>query len=331
MTDAAALQKAMAECDVVVNCTFGRGSRATARRVNVDAVKTVVEQAAIAHVPRVVHLSTVSAYGVPADGELTEASAHRAARSFIYGYTKWQGEQIGFSTAAKHNIDLRIVQPAVVYGPGAPSWTLNPLRMLRAGRVVLVNGGTGTCNAVYVDDVVQGIVCAVASAQGAGERFLLSGPAPDTWREFYGAYEQMLGYTSTVSMSLEELLQMRRAADRRARTLPQLVRILKDPALFKKVAALPLVQSAKDRMPRPAIEAMKGLVLGSGRTAGTVRSRPAEGPIHVSSELDARFQASTARVSVAKASRMLGYQPRYDLRHGMARTAAWAGWANLLF
>jgi len=65
--------------------------------------------------------------------------------------------------------------------------------MLRSGLVVLVNGGDGLCNAVYVDDVVQAMLLAATAKEGAGERFLVSGPRPVTWREFYGAYEAMLG------------------------------------------------------------------------------------------------------------------------------------------
>lgn len=329
VTDGAALRKAMDGCDVVVNCTFGRGSRETATLVNVEAVNTILTQAAQANVRRVVHLSTVSAYGVPADGELTEDSAHKAESSFVYGHTKWQGEQVGFETAKRLNLDFRVLQPTVVYGPGAPSWTHNPLRMLKSGQVVLVNGGTGACNAVYVDDVVQGIICAVASVNGAGERFLISGPAPSTWREFYGVYERLLGYASTTPMSLDDLLAKRHAADRRARTLPQLVSIFKDPALMKRIAALPIVQSVKGRMSRPAIERVKGVVMGASR-AGARGEGNQEKPVHISAELDARFQASTARVSVAKAMRLIGFRPRYDLNRGMARTAEWVTWANLL-
>ncbi len=328
VTEPRALAEAMRGCQFVVNCTFGRGDRAVARKVNVDAVSSIVGQAAAAGIRRVVHLSTVSAYGVPASGELTESSSYRAPSSFVYGHTKWQGEQAGFAAARKHDVDLRILQPTVVYGPGAPSWTQNPIRMLKSGVVVLVNGGEGTCNSVYVDDVVQAIVCALHADSGRGERFLVSGPSPDRWKGFYGAYEEMLGFTSTISMSLDELLEKRKRADKAARTLPQLAALLRDPALFKKVAALPVVQTVKSRLPRATIDGAKGMLLGAS-TKNTRAAIPAR-PVHIVAALDARFQASTAVASIDKAARLLDYRPRYDLKRGMARTAQWASWANLL-
>jgi len=93
------LSAALAGCDVVFNCTYGRGSREAAALVNVEAVKTLVLEASRARVGRVVHLSTVSAYGLPPDGELREESLQRAPRSHVYGFTKWQGEQTGLAAA----------------------------------------------------------------------------------------------------------------------------------------------------------------------------------------------------------------------------------------
>ena len=145
VTDRDALAKAMAGCDIVVNCTYG--AREAAKPVNIDAVKVLVEEAARARIGRVIHLSTLSVYGLPPDGELTEDSPEQAPKSHLYGWSKLQGEQVGFAKAKELDVDFRVLQPTVVYGPGAPSWTQNPLRMLKTGRVILVNGGDGICNA----------------------------------------------------------------------------------------------------------------------------------------------------------------------------------------
>lgn len=333
VTDRASLAAAMAGCDYVLNCTYG--AREAARPINVDAVGIIVETAAKAGVRRVVHLSTLSVYGLPPDGELTEDSPHRAPRSHLYGYTKLEGEELGFAKAKELNVDFRVLQPTVVYGPGAPSWTQNPIRMLKAGRVILVNGGDGICNQVYVDDVVLAILCAATSAQGAGERFLVSGPQPATWREFYGAYEQMLGFESTVSLSLEETQRRRHDEDRRLGTKAQLVSLLRDPVVFRRLATLPVVSKAKDMMSRTAIDTLKGAILGGKRKSGggavtrTVARAP-ERPIQLMAESDAIFQSRKTRVSIAKAERLLGYRPIYDLKKGMESTAEWVRWANLV-
>jgi nucleoside-diphosphate-sugar epimerase len=252
----------------------------------------------------------------------------------VYGYTKLEGEQLGFAKAKEHQLDFRVLQPTVVYGPGAPSWTLNPLRMLKAGRVTLVNGGDGTCNGIYVDDLVLGILCAATSPEGAGERFLMSGPEPATWREFYGAYEAMLGYQSTISLPLDEVHRLRKEQEKRSGTTAQLGSLLRDPIVFKRLATLPIVSKAKDLSPRPMVVAAKSLILGSAATkkakAPAAASRVREKPLQLLAESDAIFQSRKTRVSIAKAQRMLGYRPIFDLKSGMALTAEWVKWANLV-
>lgn len=327
ITDREALGKAMAGCDVVFNCTYGRGSRKESRRINVEAVKMLVREAARARVGCVIHFSTVSAYGLPPDGDLTEDNPRSAPRSDVYGFTKWEGEQVGFTTAKKLGVDFRVLEPTVVYGPGAPSWTLNPLRMLKTGRVVLVNGGDGLCNAVYVDDVVLAMLCTSVAKDGAGERFLVSGPAPVRWHEFYGAYEAMLGFTSTVSVPLEELLRLCRQARRRAGTVAQFWDLIRDEAVLHRVLALPLVQSLKRIASRKLVDAAKEVLVGG---QAPLPQRNPEKPMHLWSEFDAIHQARKTRVSISKAQRLLGYEPAFDLPGGMARTQQWAEWANLL-
>jgi len=85
--------------------------------------------------------------------------------------------------------------------------------------------------------------------------------------------------------------------------------------------------------PRPAIEVVKSLLLGGSGKAKRPSSgpaRPQERPIQLLAESDAIFQARKTRVSIAKAQRLLGYEPAHDLPAGMARTREWAAWANLL-
>lgn len=328
ITDRAALAKALDGCDIVVNCTYGRGSRQASQLVNVDAVQLLVEEAARAKVGRVVHLSTVAAYGPVPDGDLDEGAAHHAPRDQVYGYTKWQGEQAGLSAARSHGVDFRVLQPTVIYGPGAPSWTLNPLRMLKSGRVALINGGTGLCNTVYVDDMVLAILCAATANEGAGERFLISGPAPATWREFYGAYEAMLGFTSTAHVPHEEMVRLARQARRRGGTAAQLVSILREPVLLRRLGGVPIVQKIKEAVPRTTVEAVKHAV--GGPAAPREPRQGSAKPLHLWTEADAAFQASRTRVSIAKAQRLLGYRPIYPLGAGMERNRQWAEWANLL-
>src|SRR5262249_54773375 len=81
----------------------------------------------------------------------------------------------------------------IVYGPYAPAWTMRPLEQVRTGRMALPADGLGFCNAVYVDDVIAAAILAAERSEAVGQTFLISGSAPTTWRDFYGAYQNMVG------------------------------------------------------------------------------------------------------------------------------------------
>ena len=57
-------------------------------------------------------------------------------------------------------LSVAVVQPTVVYGPFGTTFTIKPLQKMKSGRVILVNGGDGLANLVYVDDVVSGMLVA---------------------------------------------------------------------------------------------------------------------------------------------------------------------------
>jgi nucleoside-diphosphate-sugar epimerase len=82
------------------------------------------------------------------------------------------------------------LRPTLVYGPAAPLWLLAYFERVRSGQVLLIDGGRGLANLVYVDDLVAAMWSA-ATAPIAGEAFLISGERPITWREYLGYFARM--------------------------------------------------------------------------------------------------------------------------------------------
>ena len=68
-----------------------------------------------------------------------------------------------------------------------------PLDKLWYGTVILPDCGEGHCNLVYVDDVVSAMILAGLRSAALGQRFLVSGPEPVTWREFYEEMARAIG------------------------------------------------------------------------------------------------------------------------------------------
>lgn len=57
--------------------------------------------------------------------------------------------------------------------------------------MILINGGTGICNYVYIDNLIDATLAAVKRDTSVGEAYLISDGTPVTWKEFFGYYAKM--------------------------------------------------------------------------------------------------------------------------------------------
>jgi nucleoside-diphosphate-sugar epimerase len=181
-TDAAALRAALAGVAGVVNCVAGDpGTIVTGAQRLFEAV------AAQSPAPRVVHLSSMAAYG--------------SARGLVDESAPLLGDLDGYSAAkarveelARGQASVVCLRPGIVYGPGSPNWSLligSWLRQRRLGD--LGEAGEGCCNLVHVDDVVTAVERALRLPGIEGRAYNLGCPEPPTWNGYFAAYAQALG------------------------------------------------------------------------------------------------------------------------------------------
>ena len=92
-----------------------------------------------------------------------------------YGFSKLTGEAYCRAAHAEHGLPYTICRPFNAYGPGATDDAVIPdlLRKSLAGDTPLAIYGSGaqTRTFTHLDDVADGIVCAMASPAAAGEAF----------------------------------------------------------------------------------------------------------------------------------------------------------------
>jgi nucleoside-diphosphate-sugar epimerase len=241
------------------------------------------------------------------------------------------GEHAVLEAGARLGIPVTVVQPAVVYGPFSSGHATDILDELRTGRPMLIDDGRGICNAVYVDDVVTGMLLAATSDRAMGERFLLSGPEHPTWRDFFAAFERMLGVQRTVSRSETEALALWERASRRPWLIPEAMRLLRgDETLRRRVLTTRegtfLRDVARRMLPRAVFERQRP----PAATPPNGAQEGVEAPLTAVRPWVVRYQAKRARVRIDKARQLLGYEPAFDLQRGMALTEQWARWCGLL-
>lgn len=319
VSDYSAVQKAVKGCDIIFHCAY-----------TPHGGEVVAKAALESGISRMVHVSTFSVYGQTPDGDLRENSAKGAAKDF-YSITKLAEENFILDFYTKYHLPVSIIQPTIVYGPYADAWTVWPLSQLKTGRVVLVDEGNGYCNAVYVDDVVDALLFAATNENAVGQSYLISGESPVTWKEFYRAYENMLGIQSIVDMSKDEIVAYRKQQKRAAGTIAQLTKVVRQNSdfhefIFHLPAYLVLRKLFSDSMRKK----VRSQLIPSASLKNNIGNVSPIKEFHLPKEEHMSLFLSKTRVCIDKAKNQLGYHPRFNFDQGMEMTAQWAQWANLL-
>jgi nucleoside-diphosphate-sugar epimerase len=324
LLDQALLTRELAGADIVFHCAYGmHGSLADQREVTVEGTRNLARAAASNGVKQFVHLGTVASFGGNTPEMVPEDFEDPKLWPWPYAHDKRDSERALAEEAATTALPFTILRLGAVYGPYGGSYTVMPLATLAERQIALVDNGAGIANATYVDDVIQAMLRA-AHHPGTGQRYMIRGPDQPTWREFYQAYETMLGIKGLVSLSRTQMKRARRAEFTASakRLLPETLAALKASPGFKNSAAGLGLRKLYQRVSR------------SGQNPNPLGARPAapmaERPIQLIPPIMIDYFANRSRFSIAKAQAELGYAPVYDLPAGMALTEAWARWANLL-
>ncbi len=168
------------------------GDAAWMHAVNVDGTGRLLDEALRVGVGRFVHLSSCAVYGSPQRMDVDE-TAPLVLRVEPYADSKLQADQLVQHAAAERGLPAVIARPSQVYGPGSPQFTLRPVRVIKSGSMVLVDGGRHLFKPVYIDDLIDGLVlCAVAKGV-QGEAINLTEGRAYPWKQLFGAYARMLG------------------------------------------------------------------------------------------------------------------------------------------
>lgn len=184
------LRRALDGADLVVHTAAivrEHGPMADYVRVNVGGTDNVCTAARDAGVERVVHLSSVAAWGYDFETDITEDEPVVKDSSNPYIATKAASEMV----ARKHG--ATVVKPGDVYGPASVPWTILPFGMIKSGRAALPMKGKGIVTLVYVDDLVDCMYRALTVPEADGQVFTAWDGRAVTTGEFFAHYSRMLG------------------------------------------------------------------------------------------------------------------------------------------
>jgi dihydroflavonol-4-reductase len=141
--------------------------------VNVQGTRNALDAAREVEAPRVVYTSTV-AVNSDTHGEVRdETYRFTGPHLSVYDHTKAEAHKIAERYAAG-GLDVVIVMPGGIYGPGDTSQIGGLIRQTARGHRVPAPAGLRLCMA-HVDDIATGHVLAMERGR-AGESYMLAGP-----------------------------------------------------------------------------------------------------------------------------------------------------------
>lgn len=149
--------------------------------VHLHAVKRLMDSAVKNGVKRVVHVSTTGVMGDIKNPPADEDSPLNAED--IYQVTKAEGEKAALSYNGDDGLEVTVVRPAMVYGPG-DTRMLKLFRFIANGSFRMIGDGKTLAHPVYIDDLVDGIILALESKNAPGRVYIIGGEKYVTLNEW---------------------------------------------------------------------------------------------------------------------------------------------------
>jgi 2-alkyl-3-oxoalkanoate reductase len=299
------LVEAFNGCDFVFHAIVGD------ERTIVEAPAVAARAARRAGVKRIVYLSSGMVFGFSAPPGTDDESPPDTRQPKGYNRSKALAEMRIAALRDELGVDVVVLRPTVVYGPRSAQFTVEVATQILAGTAYLVGGGSGICNAVYVDNLVGAMWQAATTPEAANQAFIVSDLERNTWRDLYYSVAAGVGVSSESIHSVPS--DVARRIVENGRHPGRLESFLHTDLAGRMRAALPARTEVRLRA-----AALAFLSAGNG-------AEPALGL-----DLDyetVQLQLCDHQLPVAKAQGLLGYEP-LPSEEGFRRTNVWLAGAG---
>lgn len=163
------------------------------RSVNVDATRELALQAAEAGVKRLVFLSTIGVLGNYSLSPFTEADkAHPSNR---YSTSKWEAEQALWSVARSTGLEVVVVRPPLVYGPGVKANFLRLMEAVDHGRILPFSWVKNARDFISIRNLYHFIEHCLQHPAAANQTYLICDEEPVSTPDLVRALASEMGRT----------------------------------------------------------------------------------------------------------------------------------------
>lgn len=144
------------------------------RYVNVEGTLNLARQAASAGVRRFIFISSVKVNGESTSNGKAFTEADLPKPEDAYGQSKHEAEQGLRLIAAKSGMEVTIIRPPLVYGPGVKANFALLMRAVQAGWPLPLGAVQNQRSLVALNNLVDFIISCITHTKAANETFLVS-------------------------------------------------------------------------------------------------------------------------------------------------------------
>ncbi len=159
--------------------------------LNRDGTENVAKESLRAGVRRFLHMSSVSVYGRVPDVPIHEDRPMKKIGD-PYGDTKIDAERLLSRMAGEEGLELTMLRPTVIYGPGDTLFLPKVIQNLRSKTPRIIGTGENRVNLVHVEDAADLVSLVIRSSRSIGRVYNLTHPDNPTWKHVLTAVASVL-------------------------------------------------------------------------------------------------------------------------------------------
>jgi len=150
--------------------------------INRDGTANIAREAMSSGVRRFIHMSSVSVYGRTPHVPIREDFPLKKIGD-PYGDTKIDGENILREPEGQGKLDLTIIRPTVVYGPGESKFLPTLLDNLRGGKFRIIGDGEQPVDLIHIDDLAAFVLRVIQEPRTIGRTYNMTNLNNPSWNE----------------------------------------------------------------------------------------------------------------------------------------------------
>jgi len=143
------------------------------RKVNVSGTRRLAEAATAAGVKRFVYVSSIKVNG-EATFERPFSESDVPNPQDPYGISKWEAEAVLHRISKETGLEVVILRPPLVYGPGVGGNFIRMLVWIKRGIPLPLGSVRNRRSMIYVENLADALIHCATHAKAAGETFLIA-------------------------------------------------------------------------------------------------------------------------------------------------------------